>query len=220
MCREIVSNKRTMMIHTRKLKFKYNNIDFEAKVTYSDEVHKSAFKKSENIFYSILLVKPIVLNCGGETVSVRNWMTAMSLANGVCGKEKYFYEEDKNLRLFENKINIYPIAVKNIIYYYFNRDKIKYYHAKIDKIRLEIDHKYNEQFKDFSESKKDLKRELKSEIIDAKSYQKQLTLIYKNKSDLKLKVLELKEKIYKKYFDCGILRDRYGYAKAYKCMEW
>ena len=196
-----------MMVHTKKLKFKYNNIDFEAKVTYCDEAHKNALKNSENIFYRILLLKPIVLECGGETLRVNNWLHALALSRTKCGEKQYDYDENTNLQVSENKINLYSLAVENIIYYYFNRAKIAYYRTKVDKLKLDIDHKYHIKLEEFREEKSKLKRELKSKVIDAKCYQKLLTPIQKNKLNLEFKILDLKESVCKKYFECGVLRD-------------
>lgn len=59
----IVSMLEVKMIHTKNLRFSYNDMDFEATVTYSDVPFSPRLKENETAFYNVDLHKPAALKC-------------------------------------------------------------------------------------------------------------------------------------------------------------
>ena len=196
------------MIHKKELKFSFNEIQFEAVVSYSDERFENFLRERGSVFWSVKLNKPEVLECGGEVFSVNGMMGRMMLVKSDLKNQRYTYNEDKNYQE-KNRINIYPKAIEKVIYMYFNKEIIEEYKQKIEVFGRAIEAKYEDEIKELETQKRELKKLLKSGAIDSKEYQKQYTPIRLKKEDLKYKNSSLKEKYYKRYFECCELKKRY-----------
>lgn len=58
------------MIQTKVLTFHHNGIDFEASICYSDAPFGDRLHSKDPIFFNVQLLKPLSLNCGGESVKI------------------------------------------------------------------------------------------------------------------------------------------------------
>ena len=54
------------MIQKKRFHFTYDDIDFDAMVTFNDSLFEAALR--DNVFYRVQLLKPVELDCGGEFV--------------------------------------------------------------------------------------------------------------------------------------------------------
>jgi hypothetical protein len=196
------------MIHTKELKFLYDGVEFEAVVSYSDEKFENFLFKKDSIFWNVKLISPKVLDCGGKVFSVNGGMGRMMLLKSDLKNQRYAYSEDKNYKE-KNKINIYPKAIEKVIYMYFNEEIIKEYSQKIEVFGKAVEIKYDVGLKELELQKRELKKLLKSGAIDSKEYQKQYRLIKIKKDNLRYKISFLKERYYKRYFECCELKKSY-----------
>lgn len=185
---------------TEKITFTFQNIKFEALVTYSKE--RFATRKS---FYKTELMNPIKLNCGYHKKGNGDFFSLMSKDY----RNTYFIvEKDLNKELDKYASNIYPIIIKNIKYYYFNQKEITYYKNKIKDFEKALDNKDKDSFAIFSIQKSDLKKLLKNKMLDSKSYQKMFTSLRQEKEELEYSILQLKINYTARYFICGRLKDK------------
>jgi len=196
------------MIHKKELRFSFDDVQFEAVVSYSDERFENFLYKKDSIFWSVKLNKPEALECGGEVFSVNGGIGRMMLSKTNLKNRRYTYNEDKNYQE-KDKINIYPLAIEQVIYIYFNNELIDEYHQKIEIFRKAVDIKYDAALKELEKEKRELRKLLKSGVIDSKEYQKRYKPIRLKKDDIRCKIFFLKENYHKRYFECCKLKKRY-----------
>jgi ATP-dependent Lon protease len=190
------------MLHTKKLNFKYNKINFEALIEYEDTIHTHVTKTSP-IYYKINLIKPISLDCGKGNVLIKNWISRLKIyclekENNIISKQ-FCYIEDEKIKLNNNYINIFTLAIKKIKYCYFNRNEINKAINRINNFNIKIDLKYNKKIYKLQKQKQLLHQDLKSNILNNKEYQKYLKPINKQISILKFRNLSVKDKFNNKY---------------------
>jgi len=149
------------MIHTKQLTFHYNGIDFEASVRYNDAPFGDRRYSKEPIFFNVQLLKPISMDCEGEFVKAGS-MSAMMLLSTSIRNYHYVYDNKSKSKNSDNEINIYPKAVKKILYHYFNREKIDYYNEKISRFCRAIDVKYEANLEALREERRVIRQKLKS----------------------------------------------------------
>ena len=195
------------MIHTKNLQFNYNDIDFQAMVTYSDAPFRSTLKDSSSVFYDVKLHKPEALECGGEVVTVRGGISFMLFMKKAEDRQ-YIYMEDMDYEE-ENKVNVYPKAVKKILYAYFNKDLIAHYKQKISLLENALDKKYEQALLGLQKKKLALRKEMKSGEIDSKVYQKRYKPIRLKNEEIEFKIFRCKHNYERRYFQCCELRPRY-----------
>ncbi len=196
------------MIHTQQLTFHYNGIDFEASVRYNDAPFGDRRYSKEPIFFNVQLLKPISMDCEGEFVKAGS-MSAMMLLSTSIRNYHYVYDNKSKSKNSDNEINIYPKAVKKILYHYFNREKIDYYNEKISRFCRAIDVKYEANLEALREERRVIRQKMREGIIDSKIYQKLYRPIRLKKDDLEYKIIELKSNYRKRYFSCCELKKRY-----------
>jgi len=203
------------MIHTKKLQFTYNHINFESSVTYSDLPFSQSKIDAITAFYDVKLLKPKVLECGGEVKQINGVMSMMIYAKQAKDRH-YDYSEDRDVKEDEKIVNVYPLAVRKILYSYFNKDSIIYYKQKIDLFNEAVDKKYALLLSALKEDKLLLKKRLKSNEINSKGYQKLYTPIRLNKEEIEFKIFRIKKHYAKRYFLCCELRSKYCTFKTDK----
>jgi len=196
------------MIHTQQLTFHHNGIDFEASVRYNDAPFGDRRYSKEPIFFNVQLLKPLALNCGGEFIKIGG-MSSMMLLSTSVRNHHYIYDDKSKSKKNDDEINIYPRAVAKILYHYFNREKIDYYHEKILCFHTSIDAKYEADLEALREERRVIRREMREGIIDSKTYQKLYRPIRLKKDDLEYKIFELKSNYRRRYFNCCELKKRY-----------
>ncbi len=195
------------MIHTKALKFRYEGIDFEATVTYSDVdfTHEKAF-------YNVALHKPVEMKCGGEQKILRG-MILMCFQNKKI--PHYVYDETSD-GLNESEINVYPKAIEKILYSYFNRDQIAYYRKQVKQFKEAVDAKYMPQLESIRAEKLALRKKLRAGEIDSKTYQKLYKPIRLRMEEVKYRVSRLKTSYESRYFQCCELKEKYRVFAASK----
>lgn len=196
------------MIHTQQLAFHHNGIDFEASVRYSDVHFGDLLHGKDPVFYNVKLLKPLSLNCGGESVKLGG-MSSLMLLNTSVRNRHYVYDDKSKSKNSDDEINIYPRAIEKILYYYFNHEKIAYYNEKISRFSAAITAKYEPDIEVFRAERRVIRRQMREGIIDSKIYQKLYRPIRIKKDDLEYKILQLKSNYRQRYFDCCKLKERY-----------
>ena len=114
------------MIHTKNLQFRYNDIDFEAIVTFNDIPFRNIKRSGTDVFYDMKLIKPEVLECGGKVFQVSGIMSMMLFSKQPADRH-YIYKEESDLENDGDNINVYPKAIEKILYSYFNKEQIAHY---------------------------------------------------------------------------------------------
>jgi len=209
------------MIHTKDLQFQYDDIDFEATVTYSDVPFSQALRDYGSVFYNIVLHKPEVLACGGQTIAPSGGMASAMLFT-KAGDRSFFYKEDLDIENEGNKTNIYPKVIDKILYRYFNKDKITLYRKKIEDFKEVVDKKYASQLGLIQEQRLVLRKRMRSAEISSKEYQKQYRPIRLKKEELESRVYWLKWWYEKRYFECCELKPKYrdyGSSREKWCLD-
>ncbi len=196
------------MIQTKILTFHHNGIDFEASIRYSDAPFGDRLHSKEPIFFNVQLLKPLSLNCGGESVKIGG-MSAMMLLSTSVRNRHYIYDDKPKSKENDEEINIYPRAVTKILYHYFNRERIDYYHEKISRFYTAIDVKYEAGLEALRAERRVIRRKMRKGRINSKTYQKLYRPIRLKKDDLEYKILDLKSRYRERYFDCCELKKSY-----------
>ena len=195
------------MIHAQQLIFHYNGIDFEAAVRYNDAQFGDLLHGEEPIFFNVRLLRPVSLNCGGESVKTGGMLLMMLL--GAVRKRRFVYDEKLETKENGEQVNIYPKAIAKILYHYFNRERIDFYHGKISRFCTAIDAKYEAGLEALRAERQALRREMRGGRIDSKVYQKLYRPIRLKKDDLEHRISELKSRYRRRYFECCELKRAY-----------
>ncbi len=196
------------MIHKKQLRFSFDGTDFEAEITYEDREFRTLSSNPDSIFYRVVLQKPREMNCGGEFRRISSISAAMLVATKF-GKQHFGYMEGDRDMIDENSINIYPRAVKKILYQYFNEEKIEYYHKKITHFNEAIDTKYEAALQAVRAKRIALRKRMRAAEIDSKAYQKLYTPIRLEKDHIESRVFWAKLRYRNRYFDCCELKKKY-----------
>ena len=197
------------MIHKKELKFSRNGIDFNATVTYRDELFISAAREGFSVYYRIQLHEPVELDCGGASLSRPRGFGMYLLQSEAYQTRRYFYKEDENIQEEDNQINVYPLAIEKILYIYFNQKRIMYYNKKIERFGNAIENKYADALEDLQEQKLALRKLMRSGDIDSKEYQKRYTPIRRAKEEIESKIYWPKHNYRRRYFECCELKKAY-----------
>ena len=209
------------MIYTKNLQFQYDDIDFEATVTYSDVPFSQSLRDYGSVFYNIVLHKPEALACGGQTIAPSGGMAAAMLMT-KAGDRSFFYKKDLDIETEGNKINIYPKVIDKILYRYFNKDQITLYRKKIKDFKEVVDKKYASQLVAKQEQRSALRKRMRSGEISSKEYQKQYRPIRLKKEELESRIYWLKQWYERRYFECCELKPKhrnYGSSREKWCLE-
>ena len=221
------------MIHKKELKFSRNGIDFNATVTYRDELFISAAREGFSVYYRIQLHEPVELDCGGASLSRPRGFGMYLLQSEAYQTRRYFYKEDEvikdengeleyivntyvdiykedeNIQEEDNQINVYPLAIEKILYIYFNQKRIMYYNKKIERFGNAIENKYADALEVLQEQKLALRKLMRSGDIDSKEYQKRYTPIRWAKEEIESKIYWPKHNYRRRYFECCELKKAY-----------
>ncbi|NOR56617.1 MAG: hypothetical protein GQ531_10495 [Sulfurovum sp.] len=203
------------MIHTKELRFNYDHIDFEASVTYSDLPFSQSIRDMTSVFYDVKLLKPKVLECGGEVKQIQGIAGMMIYAKQANDRQYSYIEENQN-KVYDKSINVYPLAVRKILYSYFNQEKIAEYTLKVTLFNEAIDKKYALKLEMLREEKLLLKKRLRLTEINSQAYQKLYTPIRKKKEEIAFNISHLKYRFKLRYFQCCELRPKYCTFKTEK----
>ncbi len=195
------------MIHTKNLQFSYNDIDFEAIVTFNNISFKNVGRSDTSIFYDVKLIKPEILECGGKVFQISGM--SLMLFSGQMGDRHYIYKEDSDLENDGDNINVYPKAIVKILYCYFNKEQIAYYRKKIVTLNEAVEKKYATALNGLQEEKLALRKQLKSEEIDSKTYQQRYKPIRLKKEEIAFKISGIKYNYKRRYFECCELKPCY-----------
>ena len=196
------------MIQSKNLQFSYNDIDFEATVTFNDLSFRNVRSSETSIFYDVKLTKPEMLECGGEVLNITGIMSLMLFLKKTPDRH-YIYKEDMDLVKEGDNINVYPKAIAKIIYAYFNKEKITHYRQKIKKFNDAVENKYALTLSVLREEKLALRKQVRSGEIDSKVYQKHYTPIRLKKEEIELKIFRVKDNYKRRYFECCELKHHY-----------
>ncbi len=208
------------MIHTKNLQFSYDDIDFEAVVTFNDSPFKDSRKLDTSVFYDVKLTKPEVLKCGGKVVQISGIMSLMLFSRqGIDANRHYIYIEDFDIKQEDENINVHPLAIEKVLYCYFNKEQIAHYKQKIEKFNELVDQKYAKVLVNIAEEKRALKSELKLGEIDSKVYQKRYKPIRLKKEEIEYKIFESKHRYERRYFECCELKARYRSFESQKMTK-
>ena len=206
------------MIQSKKLQFSYNDIEFEATVTFNDASFGNACSSGTSIFYDVKLTKPEVLECGGEVPNISGMMSLMMFSKKIPDR-RYIYKEDMDLFKDGECINVYPKAIAKIVYAYFNKEKITYYRQKIKKFNDAVENKYVLPLSILREEKLALRKQVRSGEIDSKVYQKRYRPIRLKKEEIELKIFRIQASYKRRYFECCELKHRYRTILPQKKMS-
>ena len=209
------------MIHKKDLHFRYENIDFEATVTYSDDPFSEAHHSTEAAFFHVQLYKPIELDCGGKR-AIEDLSLSSFMINDDLKNHRYVYAEENSLKEEDNTTNIYPLAIDKILYSYFNREKIAHYKEKVKCLKQAVDKKYRSALDAIKQKMKALKQRMKSGEITPKNYQTLLLPLRKEKEALESEISNRKWSYKEHYFQCCELRGRYRirvFKKPSSCTD-
>ena len=194
------------MIHKKEFQFEHEGITFHALVTYNDALYGKM--RDEFIYYRVKLLQPIELDCGGGIASAYLSNPLLFHMNEDAKRRHYVFneegQEDK-----DNEVNVYPKAIKRILYAYYNRDEIAYYKEKVAKFKEKMDLKFTPALEMCNEEKRLLKKKMKEGEITPKEYQKLYTPIRKKKEEIEFRIFMLKHNYENRYFQCCDLKEKY-----------
>jgi len=193
----------------RTLRFRHDGTLFEAVVTYNDEPFGNV-RRNHSVGWNVTLHKPVTMNCGGDYRQITSISAAMIYAySDKFHRKHFFYDDSPDYRPTEDEINIFPLAVRNILYHYYNAERIKHYADKIAAYEKMLDRKYADQLEDLRQQRLALRRRVRSGEIDSKTHQKLYTPIREAIDDLKYRISMKKQRYASRYFDCCRLKKPY-----------
>ena len=203
---------RYKMIYTKTLHFTYQETDFEAVVTYSDEPFRKSIQNIFSVFWDVKLFKPEVLSCGGKMYQ-ENGMMSLMLFISKAGDRHFIYEPDPNYEEEEDEVNIYSSVINKILYCYFNKERIDFYKKKVKCYHEAIDTKYAVKLEALRQKKLRYRKQMREGKITPKEYQKLYTPVRKEKEALDLEKFIKKDAYEKRYFKCCELKPKYRVFK-------
>ena len=193
----------------RTLRFRHDGTLFEATVTYNDEPFGNV-RRNHPVGWNVTLHKPVTMNCGGDYRQITSISAAMMYTYSEKIRRQHFvYDDSPEYRPTEDEINIFSRAVRNILYHYYNAERIEHYADKIAAYEKALDRKYAERLEDLRQQRLALRRRVRSGEIDSKTYQKLYTPIRTVREELKHKIRDAKSDYRRRYFDGGLLKKRY-----------
>jgi hypothetical protein len=196
------------MNHERILRFRYDETLFEATVTYNDEPF-GRVRHDHPIRWNVTLNKPVKMDCGGGCRQISGFSSAMILYSPKGRRQRFVYDDSPDYQPTDDEINIFPQAVRNILYHYYNAEHIEHYASKITALETALDRKYAERLEALRQKRLTLRKRLRAGKIDSKIYQKLSTPIQKAINELDFQISEKKRRFSKRYSDCGRLKKRY-----------
>ena len=186
-----------------KLSFTYKDVEFLIEIEYADEpignlIHKQAYCirviTPESEEFSRKIVPPSGMN--------------LVVFNDFKNKLKYYFNKDLN---DNDCYNLYYQAIFMSVDWYFNKDnpKLSEILNKIQKLNDCLHNRYDKQILSLKEQKRALKKELKTNKLSNKEYQKKLTPINRKIGDLEYKISSTTQNYRRKFFKCCDLKDEY-----------
>jgi len=182
-------------MRTEIITFKKNNVNFEVSVTHVH--HRIMPRLWEATIIEPKGMLPIKSDTAGKFFSIENRdikyeiKKKAQLVNG--SREKYFHSD----------------IVDEVIYRYFNREKIEKYSLIVKHLKEKIDTDYSVQLDVLLLKKKNAKKAYKNKAIIESDYLK----VIKEIKDLKKEIFNQKLKIDEEYYDNNRLKQKYRVEK-------
>ena len=103
------------MIQSRDFEFLDDDVLFRATVRYNDSQFRDAYRRGEEIFYSIYLHEPVEIDCGTEYVGRGGKVMTSMLMQTKFGDKYYIFDPNPKNNHDENSTNLYNEVVSKII---------------------------------------------------------------------------------------------------------